>query len=208
VPETDDLAAPGVHGDACDVGQRAPDLRRVVVVGTSGSGKTTLAKALAEALDAVHVELDALHWEPGWQEAERDVFRARVDRATRGPHWVCDGNYSSVRDLVWTRASCLVWLDLPFATVFARAVGRTFRRALTREALFGGENRERVWGFLDPDWIPWWVIRTWRKNRRRYAALVDAGAFAPLDVVRLRTPTEVRRFSSDHASPPDPRGPS
>jgi adenylate kinase family enzyme len=173
----------------------------VAVVGTSGSGKTTLAAALAAASGATHVELDALHWEPGWQEAEPEVFRARVDRATREPQWVCDGNYSAVRDLVWTRATCVVWLDLPFSVVFAQAVRRTFRRALSREPLFGGENRERAWGFLDSEWIPWWVIRTWRKNRRRYAALARAGTFAPLDVVRLRTPAEVAEFLSIHASP-------
>ena len=39
---------------------------RIVVVGTSGVGKTTLAKDIAAALAIPHVELDALHWDPGW----------------------------------------------------------------------------------------------------------------------------------------------
>jgi len=176
------------------VPEGAPDFNRVAVVGTSGSGKTTLARALAETAGVPHVELDALHWEPGWRAADPDVFRARVEQAVAGPRWVCDGNYSAVRDLVWGRATLIVWLDLPFGLVFYRAVSRTLRRVRTREPLFGGTNRERVFGFLDPEWIPWWVIRTWRKNRRRYAALTASGAQRPVSVVRLRSADEVARF--------------
>ncbi|MEW5719873.1 MAG: AAA family ATPase, partial [Chloroflexota bacterium] len=73
--------------------------KRVAVVGTTGSGKTTLARELAHRLGYPHVELDALHWEPNWGEAPRDVFRARVDAALRGDCWVIDGNYGKARDI-------------------------------------------------------------------------------------------------------------
>lgn len=183
--------------------ERGPDFSRVSVVGTSGSGKSTLARSLAEAAGVPHVELDALHWEPGWRPADPGVFRARVEQAVAGPRWVCDGNYSAVRDLVWKRATAIVWLDLPFGLVFCRAVSRTFRRARSREPLFGGTNRERVLGFLDPDWIPWWVIRTWWRNRRRYDALTANGALEPVSVVRLRSAAEVDRFlAARRAAPP------
>ena len=57
--------------------------RRIAVVGTSGSGKTTLARRLAQRLGIPHVELDALHWEPDWTPAPRDVSRARGRGAER-----------------------------------------------------------------------------------------------------------------------------
>jgi adenylate kinase family enzyme len=80
-------------------------MRRVVVTGSTGSGKSTLAGELARRLGAPRVELDALHWDPGWQAAPRDVLRARVDAAVPADaRWIVDGNYRMVRDIVWTRA--------------------------------------------------------------------------------------------------------
>ena len=88
-----------------------PGPRRIAVVGTSGSGKTTLAHRLAERLGIPHVELDALHWGPNWTPVAADLFRERVAQALSGEAWVVDGNYSRVRDIIWTRADTLVWLD-------------------------------------------------------------------------------------------------
>src|SRR5437016_1896693 len=77
---------------------------RIVVIGTSGSGKTTQARHLSERLGIPHVELDALHWVPGWTEAPTDALRERVTEALAGDAWLVDGNYSVVRDIVWPRA--------------------------------------------------------------------------------------------------------
>lgn len=186
------------------VADTAPDLSRVAVVGTSGSGKTTLARSLADAIDSQHIELDALHWGPDWEQADRAVFRERVQRAVAAPRWICDGNYSVVRDLVWARATAVIWLDLPFSVVFTRAVGRTFRRAWTGELLFDGTNRERLRVF-DPGWIPWWVIRTWRRNRRLYRARLDSPEYAHLTAIELRTPAEVSAFLTVQADASDLR---
>ncbi len=86
-------------------GQSTALLQRVVVIGTSGSGTTTFARRLAAILSMPHIELDALHWEANWQEVPRPVLRARTRQATAAPRWVVDGNYSSVRDIVWPRAT-------------------------------------------------------------------------------------------------------
>jgi hypothetical protein len=88
--------------------------KRIVVVGTTSSGKSTLAERLANKLEHDFIELDALHWEPGWKDAPLDVFRERVETATRARAWVVAGNYSSARDIVWSRAEAVVWLDYPF----------------------------------------------------------------------------------------------
>ena len=100
-------------------------LRRVAVVGTSGSGKTSLALTLARKLRLKHVELDALFWEAGWQKTPRDVFHARVVAALAVPGWVTEGNYHIVRDVIWRRATTLVWLDYPLALILWRLARRT-----------------------------------------------------------------------------------
>ena len=168
------------------------DLRRVVVVGTSCAGKTTLARELASILDCPHVELDALFWEADWTEAADEVFRERTRTATVGDRWVLDGNYSRVADIVWPRATAIVWLNLGFATVFSRAVRRTWRRIRTGEELWAG-NRES-WAVLDRDWIPWWVIRTFHRRRRAYADLLRRGDSGHYRVYELRSAGGVREF--------------
>lgn len=159
-------------------------LERIAIVGSSCAGKTTLARELASRLDAPHTELDGLYWGPGWTALEKPEFRSRVRALTAGPHWVIDGNYSRVRDVIWERATAIVWLDYPFPLVFRRAVTRTIRRVLTREEICGG-NRERLRDIVDPDWIPWWVVRTFRRRRAELGEWLGRPEYSELRVLRL-----------------------
>jgi adenylate kinase family enzyme len=163
---------------------------RIVIVGTSGSGKTTLARAVATVLGLRHTELDALHWEPNWTGATRDVFRARATEATAGDRWVIDGNYTVVRDITWARADTLVWLDYPMSLVMRRVLWRTLVRGWTGVELWNG-NRERLLkNFVSRDSIVLWAWTTWRKNRHRYAKLFRSPEYAGKHRVRLRSPAE------------------
>ena len=165
---------------------------RIVVVGTSGSGKTTFARQLAAALDVPYTELDELYWGPEWTPVAPEDFASRVASAVSESHWVIDGNYAAVRELVWGRATTLVWLDYPFWLVFWRAVTRTFRRICSKEPLFAG-NTETL-AVLERDWIPWWVLRTFWKRRREYPALLERPEYAHLQVSRMRRPADAERF--------------
>ncbi len=170
--------------------------RRIVVIGTTGSGKTTLARQLAERLGVPHVELDTLHWEPNWTMAPLETFRERVAQALQGEAWVVDGNYSKVRDIVWSRADMIIWLDYPFRVILARLIRRTLRRLITREELWNG-NRER-WReqFFSRESLFLWMLRTYRRRRREYPELLQQPEYAHLSVVRLRSPREAERWLS------------
>lgn len=165
--------------------------RRINVVGTSGAGKTTFARALAARLGLPCVELDALNWEAGWVEADHEVFRERVAAATEADAWVLDGNYSRVRDMVWSRADTLVWLDFPRSVVTWRIVTRSLARIVRRTELWAG-NRERLWQLFGRDSIIWWSVSTYARRRRDYPRLI--GGFPHLDVVRLRSPAAAERW--------------
>lgn len=169
-------------------------MKRVLVVGTSGSGKTTTARRLAAVLDARHVELDALFWNPGWEEADVPTFRARVCDALDTPSWVACGNYwSKLRDMTWASADTVVWLDLPVRTCRRRVVVRTLQRSLLRRDLWSG-NRERL-GDL---WAADSLVRPLRARKRaftaRYAGAAADTSFAHIEVVRLTSPAQVRRW--------------
>ena len=167
-------------------------LERVAVIGTSCAGKTTLARSLSRALGSPHIELDALHWGPNWTPQPLEVFAADVESAVAGPRWVIDGNYSKVRERVWRSATTLVWLNYPFTLVFSRALSRTLRRIVTQEPLFAG-NRESL-SLFDPEWIPWWVLRTYGSRRRSYPVLFRRPEFAHLQVLEFKQPREAQGF--------------
>ena len=174
--------------------QLSPEERRFVVVGTSSSGKTTCARRLADAIEVPCIQLDELYWGPGWREAAPDLFRARVDEATSGDAWVVDGNYSTVRDLTWSRATSLIWLHYPFAVVFSRALRRTIHRAATRQELFSGNRESFRQSFLSRESILWWIIRTHGKYSHQYRELLDGDACRHLVVREFRRPAETERF--------------
>jgi adenylate kinase family enzyme len=187
---------------------------RIVVIGTSGSGKTTLARRLAEALHLPVIELDRINWLPGWRGLSADdpaEFVRRVDAATVGERWICDGNYSSaLRGTIWARATHIVWLDYPRHVVMRRVVGRSVRRAIDRRELWPGTgNRE--------DWRKWlrashpirWAWSTWRRRRIETAARLSDPKYAHLRVVRLRQPREASAILmrlAETNEKPGPRG--
>ena len=169
------------------------------MVGCSGSGKTTLARSLAGALGVPHIELDAIFHQPGWTPLDDDTFRTRVTEATTPDRWVVDGNYSTVRDMVWERADTVVWFDLSFARTMARVIRRTVRRTVLRRELWNG-NREPLSNLLSFD--PKQSIIAWAASRHhtyrgRYTAAQADPRWRALTFIRLPTPAAVRRLVAD-----------
>lgn len=166
---------------------------RINVIGSSNAGKTTLARAIARRLDMPHVELDALYWGPGWTPVPEPIFRARVAEALAGERWVADGGYQIARDITWSRADGIVWLDYPLRVVLRRWAGRTVRRIRSGAEFWPGTgNRETLWNAIRPDGLLWWILRHHRGKRRRTEARL--GQRPDLQVVRLRSPREAERW--------------
>ncbi len=168
-------------------------MKRIAVVGATGSGKTTLARNIAQRLGYRHIETDALHWEPNWQEAHIDVLRARVAQALTNDGWVINGNYSKVRDIVWGRADTLVWIDYPLSIIFWRLGWRTLKRIVTREKLWG-TNQESWRAAFGRDSLFLWVLQSRPRHRRDYPILLQQSEYAHLKLVRLRSPRETEQW--------------
>jgi len=170
--------------------------QRVAVVGTSCVGKTTFSRKLSTSLGACHIELDALFWQPEWVERSVAEFRIFVEQETSAECWVADGNYSSVRDIVWGRATDIIWLNFSFPLTFSRALSRTVRRILTREELFSGNRESLRQSFFSRGSILIWVIKTFTRNRIKYASLKSSDEWRHLKIWEFRRPSEASAFLS------------
>lgn len=162
--------------------------QRISIVGTTGSGKTTLARQVARHFLIPHIELDALHWEPNWTPAEVHLFRDRVIEALGSDRWVVDGNYSVVRDIVWSQADTVVFLDYSFWLIMRRLLRRTLQRSLKQEELWNGNREDIRKSFLSQESIMLWMLKTYQRNRQKYPLLFQQQEYAHLFVVHLQSP--------------------
>jgi len=169
---------------------------RIVVTGTSGAGKTTLGRRIAADLGITHIELDAINWQPDWHDISRldpQLFARRVAEATAGQDWIADGNYGQVRDILWRRATHLIWLDYSRPVIMARVIRRSFVRAALRTELWAGTGNRETWrSWLRPNHPIRWAWDTWARRRTDIAARLDLPEYAHLQVLRLRRPNHAR----------------
>jgi len=175
--------------------------QRIVVVGTTGSGKTTLARQLAQHLEVPHIELDALYWGPNWTPTPTTLFRMRITEALSGDAWVVDGNYSMVRDIVWSRADTVVWLDYALPLIMWRLLWRTLRRIAMREGLWSGNRESLRAQFFSRDSLLLWAFHSYRRRRKEYPVLFNEPEYAHLTVVRLRSPRAAQEWLSHLMTP-------
>ncbi|MFI5463347.1 hypothetical protein ACHMXJ_08455 [Pseudomonas aeruginosa] len=109
----------------------------------------------------------------------------------RGPRWVADGNYSAVRELLWGRATHVVWLNFGRWTVFSRVLRRTLARGLLRTRLSHGNRESLRMAFCSRDSILLWSWTTFAGNRRKYTGLREDPRFAHLRWVEVGEPGRV-----------------
>ncbi len=179
---------------ACERFNGMTSLERVVVIGSSCAGKTAFADRLAQTLGQACTDLDTLFWASDWQPKPLEEFCRLAEQVARSERWVVAGNYGDVRTILWPHATAVVWLNYAFPVVMWRAVKRTVRRVVTREALWHGNRESFRRSFLSRDSILVWVASTFRKRRRQFAALRESNVFPHLVWVEFRRPAEADRF--------------
>ena len=168
--------------------------RRVVVIGTSGAGKTTLACHLASRMGVPHIEFDAYRHGPNWTETPNHLLRQNIAEAIAEDGWVADGNYSAGRDLVWTRATAIIWLDYAFPVVFWRLFWRTICRFVKRTELWNGNREKLRWHFFTKDSLFLWAFQTHWSRKKGLIAAFEQPQHRHLAVFRTRSPRETRRL--------------
>jgi adenylate kinase family enzyme len=150
-----------------------------------------------------HLELDSVFHQPRWEPLPVDEFQRVVTAWAARDGWVIDGNYSSrVQPIVWSRADTVIWVDPPRLTVMRQVIGRTLRRAVTRQELWNG-NREPLANFfsLDPEKsVIAWAWNSHARYRAQYGAAATDPGNAHLTFIRLTGRGDVGRFLADPAA--------
>ena len=128
--------------------------------------------------------------------AELPVFRSRVATVVTGDGWVVDGGYSDVRDLIWSRADTVVWLDYSLAVTLSRLLRRIVARIRDGAELWPGTgNRETIRNqLLTRDPLVWFAIRTHRGRRRRISEMLARPEYAHLQVHRFMRPADAEHW--------------
>ena len=171
-------------------------LQRVNVVGTSASGKSSFSRALAARLGSPAIEMDALFWGPNWQQASDEVFFARVARALDRPNWVLDGNYDRTMPVKWAQVETVIWLDYSFSRTLFQSFKRATARVITGQELWPGTgNRESFrQTFFSKKSVILWMMQTYDGVKKRYRERMQDPAYAHIQFVHLRSPSEARAF--------------
>ncbi len=172
--------------------------KRIVIIGATSSGKSTLARQLADRFGYDFIELDALHWEPNWQEAPLEVFRKRVETATQAQAWVVAGNYHVVRDLIWSKAEAAIWLDYSLPRILWQLTRRTFTRWWKRELLWGTnyESLSKHFKLWSEESLFHWLFKTYWRRKREYPMLLALPEYQRLKLIRFKHPKETDEWLS------------
>ncbi|MBT3585135.1 MAG: adenylate kinase [Halobacteriovoraceae bacterium] len=168
--------------------------QRIAIIGSSCTGKTTLAKELSKRLKIPHQELDQFNWQENWSEAPLEVYRQRVDRLTSQECWVTDGNYRKSRDLVWERATTIIWLDFTLPLILSRFFSRSIRRSFSKVELWNG-NRETLWNsILRRESLLAWILKVYEPNRKSFSALMKDPKYGAQNFIHFDHPYQLEKF--------------
>jgi adenylate kinase family enzyme len=171
-------------------------MKRIIVVGNTATGKSTLAMTLAEANGLTYVDLDDLHFLPGWRWRPPQEFRALVDFATNGDRWAIAGNYIEYSsDISWPRADTLIWLDLPFWPNFLKLLQRTIERSWTGELVHNGNKESFFKEFCTSNSVFRWFLELREHDTKRLSLLFsNPDQYPNLRLIRLKSYREIDLF--------------
>ncbi len=169
-------------------------MKWILILGPTGAGKTTLAKRLASNLHLNHIELDSLHWGPGWSETPKEQFLVQLTQKMATNRCVIDGNYSFARKTIWPKADTAIWLDYPLPIILWRLFHRTIRRTISQEELWNGNREQFRNQFFSKESLFLWAIKSQRKHRTQYPTLFSSPAYNHIRLFRHRHPSDTNRW--------------
>jgi len=102
-------------------------LKKITIFGNSAAGKSTLVKKLSESEAIPHFDLDTIAWQAVSPPKRKTLAESQrdIDAFTNAnKHWVIEGCYSDLLEMVLPEASEIIFLNLPIERCIANAVNR------------------------------------------------------------------------------------
>lgn len=162
------------------------EFRRVAVIGVPGAGKSTVSRALGEILGLTVTHLDALFWQPNWQETPLADWITRQQELVNGPCWLIDGSYNRTLAIRLERADLVVFLDFSTWQCLWRVGKRwwAYRGRIRPDVAAGCKER------IDLEFLRF----VWSYRRRKRPLLLEQLRKYAGPVVSLRGPRQVKAF--------------
>ncbi len=165
--------------------------KKILIVGTSCTGKTTFGKSISEKSNIPYFDLDDFYWLPNWVEKADDVFLEDIkNEILSNDKWIVGGGYTSlVKELLWTKADTIIWLDYSLPLILSRFFKRTFRRIVYKEACCNGNYETFYSSFIAKDNLFFWILRHYKSRKRKFNVW-KAGEFKGKNWVVLKSPSD------------------
>lgn len=168
-------------------------MKRVLVIGSSGAGKSTFARRLGERTGLKVIHLDRLFWKPNWVEtADKDEWKAVLEKALAGEAWIADGNYSGTMEMRLEKCDTVIFLDLPPALCVYRILKRlALYRKGSRPDMADGCDEKFDWEFIK------WTWNYPSRSKPKVEALLKRFENEKR-IIRLKSGREVENFLAKH----------
>lgn len=169
-------------------------MKRIMIVGTAGSGKTSLAKSLSQKLLLPHYELDSFYWLPNWQIRPHNEFKKLVQETIAKDKWIICGDNTELRAITWAKTDTVIWLDYSFCRCFWQALKRSLINIIKHRPCCNGNYESFSRLLFSKNSILLWVIKGYRKKKKRYPLLIKDPAYKYITFIHLRSPKETKKW--------------
>lgn len=168
-------------------------MKKILVIGSPGAGKSTFARRLGEKTGLKVIHLDRLYWKPNWVEtADKDEWKAVLEKILAGESWIIDGNYSNTIEMRVEKCDTVIFLDMPPALCVYRVLKRfaLYRNKGNRPDMADGCEEKLDWEFIK--FIKWtWTYPS--RSKPKVEALVKRYENEK-KIIRLKSNREIENF--------------
>lgn len=139
--------------------KKIEQVKRITIVGGPGTGKNTLAKMLGKIFNLPIIHLDAINYNPNWEEVGAEKRDKLILEKIKKDKWIIEGNYSATLKERIEKSDLTIWLDYSSLDIIKGVLSRNIKDFNKEKPEIPG-CKERI------DWKFFLYVVTYRKKAR------------------------------------------